>query len=193
MNGPAVHKAVFLDRDGTINVEKDYVHKIEEFEFIDGAKDAVRRLNEAEFKVVVLTNQSGIARGYYSREDVEILHRFIQQELTKEKAHIDAFFYCPHLPEGAMAEYAVECECRKPKPGMVLDAQNALGIRLEESYIIGDSLSDMLLATTVPLKPILVRTGHGKETEARLTGEGLSLHGIADDLAGAVDIIIRGY
>ena len=193
MNGPAVHKAVFLDRDGTINVEKDYVHKIEEFEFIGGAKDAVRRLNEAEFKVVVLTNQSGIARGYYSREDVEILHRFIQQELTKEKAHIDAFFYCPHLPEGAMAEYAVECECRKPKPGMVLDAQNALGIRLEESYIIGDSLSDMLLATTVPLKPILVRTGHGKETEARLTGEGLSLHGIADDLAGAVDIIIRGY
>ena len=95
-----MERAVFLDRDGTINVEKDYLHQINDFEFIPGAPEAIRRLNQAGFLVVVVTNQSGVARGYYTEEDVENLHRHIARELEKSGARVDVWMYCPHHPDG---------------------------------------------------------------------------------------------
>ncbi|MBL7960382.1 HAD family hydrolase, partial [bacterium] len=130
------HRAVFIDRDGTLNVEKDYVYKIEDFEFIPGAKEAIRLLNEHHFKVIVISNQSGIARGYYTPNDVHLLHDYIQRELRKEKAQIDAFFYCPHHPDGTVDEFRKLCDCRKPSPGMILQAEQKLNIDLQSSYVI---------------------------------------------------------
>ena len=185
------HSAVFIDRDGTLNVEKDYVYKIEDFEFIPGAKEAIRLLNEHYFKVIVISNQSGIARGYYTPNDVHLLHDYIQRELRKEKAQIDAFFYCPHHPEGTVDEFRKSCDCRKPNPGMILQAEQKLNIDLQSSYVIGDNVSDIKLQEKVPVKTILVRTGHGNKTIEVLENEKIKPERIEENLLDAVNHIIR--
>lgn len=154
--------AVFLDRDGTINVEKNYTHKIEEFEFIDGSIDAIRLLNEQGFLVIVVTNQSGIGVGYYPESDVHIVHKFMQDELQKKGAHIDAIYYCPHHPKGK-GKYKLDCNCRKPKIGMFEQARLQFTFDASQSWMIGDKLKDYKFGENCGLKSILVETGYGKD------------------------------
>lgn len=157
-----LNKAVFLDRDGTINVEKNYLYKIEDFEFIEGAPEAIKLLNDNGYKVIVVTNQAGVARGYYTEDDVKKLHKYIDGELKKYGAHIDAYYYCPHHPIYGIGEYKVECNCRKPKPGLLERAIEDFGISVENSWLIGDNKTDIEAGNRLNLNTILVITGHGK-------------------------------
>ena len=177
-------RAVFLDRDGTINVEKDYLYRVEEFEFVPGAAQAIRRLNEAGWLVVVVTNQSGVARGYYGEQEVQELHRHVDQELARSGARVDAWYYCPHHPAGR-APYSRECDCRKPLPGMLLAAAATYEIDLTASWMIGDKLADVEAAYAAGCRPILVRTGYGR-TDALTVPEGTP---VCDDLSAAVELV----
>lgn len=155
-----MNKAVFLDRDGTINIEKNYLYKIEDFEFIEGVPEAIELLNNAGYLVVVVTNQAGIGRGYYTESDMHKLHQHINDELKKNGAHIDAFYFCPHHPEHGVGHYKLDCECRKPKDGMLKQAIMDLNIDPKQSVIIGDKLSDVLAGENLGIRGILVQTGH---------------------------------
>ena len=159
-------RAVFIDRDGTINEEKEYLYRTDDFAFIPGAPQAIRRLNEAGFLVIVVTNQSGVARGYYTEEDVHLLHRHIASQLELFGARVDAWYYCPHHPTGR-GSYALPCRCRKPLPGMLLEAARRFDIDLDASVMIGDKLVDVEAGTAAGCRPILVRTGYGSEEERR--------------------------
>lgn len=163
-----MQRAVFLDRDGTINVEKEYLYRIPDFEFVPGAADAVRMLNEAGFIVIVVTNQSGVARGYYTEEDVESLHRHISSELQKTGARVDAWMYCPHHPDGR-GSYALPCTCRKPLPGMLKEAVLRYDIDTETSYMIGDKLADISAGQAAGCRTILVKTGYGADEERHVS------------------------
>ena len=120
-------KTVFLDRDGTINVEKNYLYRLEDFEFIPKAPEAIAMLNKCGYQVIVVSNQAGVARGYYTEDDVKKLHKYINLRLKEYNAHIDAFYYCPHHPdkgfEGEIKELKIDCDCRKPKIGMLEKAK----------------------------------------------------------------------
>ncbi|MGB6129237.1 MAG: D-glycero-beta-D-manno-heptose 1,7-bisphosphate 7-phosphatase [Psychrilyobacter sp.] len=163
-------KCVFLDRDGNINVEKDYLHKVEEFEFIDGAKKAIKIFNDLDYLVVIVTNQSGVARGYYDENSVKILHDYLQREVEKIGGHIDGFYYCPHHPEKGIGQYKLNCNCRKPEPGMFLQAQKDLGIDFSSSIMVGDKISDVNAGKNLGMRSILVKTGHGLEEEKKSKG-----------------------
>ncbi len=179
-------KAVFLDRDGTINVEKDYLYQVADFEFVPGAEEAIRRLNQAGLLVIVVTNQSGVARGYYTEDDVEQLHRHINRELARHDAHVDAWFYCPHHPSGK-GSYALPCSCRKPLPGMLRAAALRYDIDLEQSYMVGDKQADIEAGMAAGCHTILVRTGYGEKEEQALDGP----VEIRDDLLAAVIAILQ--
>lgn len=161
-------KIVFLDRDGTINVEKNYVHRIEDFQFIEGSIQGIKLLNDNGYKVFVISNQAGIARGYYSEADVDILHRYVNDELFKQGAHIDGFFYCPHHPEHGVGIYKTECQCRKPRIGMFEQATKELDVDKNVSWMIGDNISDIQAGKNYGVRTILVATGYGKETIDRI-------------------------
>lgn len=178
-------KAVFLDRDGTINVERDYLFRREDFEFISGVPQSIKKLNDAGFLVVVVTNQSGIARGYYSEADVKLLHEFVKQQLSSYGAHVDGFYYCPHHPDKGNAPYRKACCCRKGEPGMLLDAAGDLNIDLSQSFIIGDKLADIEAGLAVESTPILVLTGHGEREKEKIPD---SIQ-VCPDLSAAVDVI----
>ncbi|MEO0106510.1 MAG: D-glycero-beta-D-manno-heptose 1,7-bisphosphate 7-phosphatase [candidate division WOR-3 bacterium] len=150
------NKAVFLDRDGTINIDKGYVHRIEDFEFIEGAVEAIGILNENGFKVIVITNQSGIGRGYYTEKDVEKLHQYINSELAKHNARIDAFYFCPHHPTEALGKYRMECNCRKPKTGLFEKALRDFDIDAQKSYVIGNSITDIESGRKIGARTILL-------------------------------------
>jgi len=162
--------AVFLDRDGTINVEKDYLYRIEDFEFIEDAQEAIKKLNESGYLVVVVTNQSGVARGYYSCRDVELLHEHIQSCLQSKNARIDKFYYCPHHPQKGVGPFKMDCDCRKGKPGMLLQAANDLQIDLGRSFVVGDKSADIEAARAAGCTPVLVRTGYGETTLQAMQG-----------------------
>ena len=150
------NRAVFLDRDGTITVEKGFVHRTEDLEFVDSAAEMIGCLNRAGYLVVVVTNQSGVARGMYREEDVHRFHRYLNDELQRSGAHIDRFYYCPHLPEAPDPAYRKDCECRKPKPGMVLRAMEEMRIDPRSSYMIGDKARDICAGKKAGLTSILI-------------------------------------
>ncbi len=179
-------RAVFLDRDGTINIEKEYLYQIEDFEFIPGATEAIRLLNQAGIMVVVVTNQSGVARGYYTEEDVEKLHRHIDRELERCGAHVDTWIYCPHHPAGR-GSYALPCTCRKPLPGMLQIAAARHDIDLENSTMIGDKLADIEAGLAARCSTILVRTGYGADDE-QFAGSSTT---VCDDLLSAVKYLLQ--
>lgn len=157
-------KVVFLDRDGTINVEKNYLYKVEDFEFIKGAPEAIKLLNENNYRVVVISNQAGVARGYYTHKDVDKLHDHIQEELKKCGAHIDEFYYCPHHPTEGIDRFKCICNCRKPEIGLFLKAEEKYVIDKEKSWMIGDNRSDIIAGNRYGVRTILVSTGYGKDT-----------------------------
>lgn len=135
--------AVFLDRDGVINIDHAYVHRPEDFTFIDGVFDGCRALQEAGYHLVIVTNQSGIGRGYYSTDDFLACTDWMKAQFQKHGVHIDAVYYCPHHPEKALEAYRCQCSCRKPEPGMIFQAAQELNIDLKHSAIIGDKVSDV--------------------------------------------------
>lgn len=160
------NKAVFLDRDGTLNVDKGYVHRIEDWEWIPGAIGAIATLRKAGFLVIVVTNQAGIARGYYNEADVTRLHAWLNEELKKHGTAIDGFYYCPHHPE-----HSGECGCRKPMPGMLNEAQQDFDIDFGRSWLVGDKVSDIQAGLAAGVKSILVLTGYGNDDRALLKEE----------------------
>lgn len=174
--------AVFLDRDGTVNVEKNYLYKIADWQWIDGAEDAIKRLKDAGYLVVIVSNQAGIARGMYSAEDVNLLHEFVNAELEKIGAKIDAFYFCPHHPE-----ITGGCDCRKPSPSMLLQATKDLGIDLSQSWMVGDKKIDVEAGIAANVLPIMVRTGYGSEEEKLLS----SPVTVVDNIVGAVQFILE--
>lgn len=178
-------RAVFLDRDGTINIERDYLYQVNDFEFIPDAPEAIRLLNQAEILVVVVTNQSGVARGYYTEDDVENLHRHIARELERSGAHIDAWLYCPHHPSG-YGSYALPCTCRKPLPGMLQEAASRYDIDLKNSVMIGDKLPDIEAGLAAGCRTILVRTGYGADEEQSVGPETV----VCDDVLSAVKYLL---
>jgi D-glycero-D-manno-heptose 1,7-bisphosphate phosphatase len=144
--------AVFLDRDGVLNIDKGYVYRKEDFIWIDGAKEAVKLLNDLNFYVFVVTNQSGVARGYYTEDDIQKLHQWMNDELSKIGASVNSFYYCPHLPEAVIEKYRVSCDCRKPAPGLILQAMNDWPIDKEKSLMIGDNNKDVEAAKNAGIK-----------------------------------------
>jgi len=142
-----MNKALFLDRDGVINVEKDYLYKIEDFEFIEGIFELCRYFADRNYKIIVVTNQSGIARGYYTEEDFQILSSWMTQEFKKRDIIIRHIYYCPHHPE-----ITGKCSCRKPEIGMLLEAAQDFDIDLKNSIIIGDKERDILAGINAGLQ-----------------------------------------
>ena len=181
-----MRRAVFLDRDGTINVEKEYLSRAEEFQFIPGAPWAIRRLNDAGFLVIVVTNQSGIGRGYYDEGALELLHRHMDEELACYGAIVDAYYFCPHHPQHGIGDYGKECACRKPLPGMLLQAAKDFPLDLTASYIIGDKIADVEAGLKAGCRPLLVKTGYGAAEAERLP-PGVDAYA---DLLAAVEAIL---
>ena len=144
----------FLDRDGVLNVDRGYVHRPDQLSWIAGAPDAVRLLNEAGYTVIVVTNQSGVARGYFDEAAVKRFHSRMQDSLLAQGAHIDAFYYCPHHPEGTVKEFAVRCHCRKPDTGMLEQAARDWPIELTRSFLIGDKDGDLAAAAAFHVRGI---------------------------------------
>ena len=138
-----MNSAIFFDRDGVLNEEVGYLHEIEKFKWINGAIDAIKFCNEKNFLAVVVTNQSGIARGIYTEDDTKKIHNFMQSELKKNGARIDAFYYCPHHPEGKVSAYKKVCDCRKPEPGLIIRACKDFDIDVTTSILIGDGARDI--------------------------------------------------
>ncbi len=184
-------KAVFLDRDGTLIQERGYLKDPDQVALEQGAAEAVARLNRSGFAVVLVTNQSGVARGTYTEEDVAAVHRRLESLLEVEDARLDGVYYCPHYPEGVVEEYRQSCTCRKPAGGMLLRAAEDLGIRLDGSYMIGDKLTDTEAARREGLTGILVRTGYGEsEWKACLQeAESEKPDRVVLDLGEAVDFV----
>lgn len=152
--------AIFLDRDGTINVDHGYVHEIDNFQFIDGVIDAMRELKEMGFALVIVTNQSGIARGMYSEEQFMQLTEWMDWSLADRDIDLDGIYFCPHLPDASVKNYRQQCDCRKPQPGMILSAAEELDIDLAASYIVGDKIDDVMAGKAAGVgKTVLVRTG----------------------------------
>lgn len=154
-------KVVFLDRDGVINVEKNYLYKIEDFEFVDGVIPALKSLKSQGFSFVVITNQAGIGRGYYTEEQYHTLTRYYLDILQREGIEVLKVYFCPHHPLKGIGKYLMDCSCRKPNPGMLLEAQVAFNINMSESIMFGDKVSDILAAKAANVgRSILLRSGH---------------------------------
>ena len=158
-----MNKAIFLDRDGTINVEKNYLYKIEDFEFLPGVRDALRQLQRAGYLLIIITNQSGIGRGYYTEEDFQRLNDWMVTELKRQGVIISDVYYCPHLPDAQVPEYRRDCECRKPKLGMYRQAVIDHNIDLSRSYAIGDKIRDCAICETTECKGFLI--GYNEKPE----------------------------
>jgi D-glycero-D-manno-heptose 1,7-bisphosphate phosphatase len=154
-----MNKAVFLDRDGTINEEVGYLTDLSMLRLIPGASSAIKRLNESGFKVVVVTNQSGVARGYFTESFVQETHERILQMLYDAGAHVDGIYYCPHHPTTGNPLYTMVCDCRKPGTGLIDRAARDLTIDTSISYVVGDRWSDVELGQRAGAHTVLVRSG----------------------------------
>lgn len=182
--------AVILDRDGTLIEEAGYLDRLERLVFYPYSVDAVRLLNQAGFVVVVVTNQSGIARGIVEERFVHEAHAHISARLAAGGARVDGYYYCPHHPDGARAEYRLTCDCRKPAPGLLHRAAKDLGLDLPRSFAVGDRWQDVEAGTAVGARGVLVRTGHGRRTEAS-PRPGVTPAAVVDNLIEAVTWILR--
>lgn len=178
--------AVFVDRDGTINVDVDFLSSPEQLTLIPRSADAIRTLNELEIPVVVITNQSGIARGLYTEDDLHAIHRAMDGMLKQSGASVLDYFYCPHHPTDGIAPYVRTCDCRKPKPGMLVQAQKKYGFDLTRSFVIGDKCVDVQAGHAVKATSLQVATGYGSKEKDRCS-EGREYYG--SDLFDAVQFI----
>lgn len=160
--------AVFLDRDGTLIADTGYPSRFDQILIPPESPAAVRRLNEAGFRVVVVTNQSGIGRGYFTEEQLAEIHRRLASFFAAEGARLDAFYFCPHYNLSPNPRYREACACRKPLPGLGLKAAAELGLDLGRSYMVGDKEDDIRFGRALGAVPVLVLTGYGRKTRVRL-------------------------
>ena len=163
-NNESKNPAIFLDRDGVINKEVNYLSNPNNFEFIDGSIKALQILKKKGYLLIVITNQAGIARGYFTEMTLHKIHDKMMKTLNKNNIFLDDIFYCPHHPE-----FTGTCNCRKPSPGMIIQAMTKYNIDLENSYMIGDTLNDINTGKNAHCKTILVLTGHGKKEQKKIS------------------------
>lgn len=168
-------RIVFLDRDGTINKEKNYLYKWEEFEYEDKVIEGLVELQNLGYEFIVITNQSGIARGYYTEEDVLSLNKKMCEDLEKKGVKILECKYCPHHPEGIIEKYKKNCNCRKPKNLLLEEAIEKYNVDRENSYMVGDKVSDIKAGLASNLVSFLVKTGHGNSEIGKIKDEGSSI------------------
>ena len=190
MSGTHLAPTVFLDRDGTLIEEVGYLSHLDRIALYPWSIESVKLLNRAGFKVVVVTNQAGVARGLFDEDFIDEAHRFLDQKFSDGGATIDKFYYCPHHPEASVEAYRCECDCRKPKAGMLWKAAQELQLELSHSFVIGDRLSDLRLGPAVGAKSVLVRTGYGETTARELTDD-VEVAYTAPELMTAVAWILR--
>jgi len=190
VSGTHLAPTVFLDRDGTLIEEVGYLSHLDRIALYPWSIESVKLLNRAGFKVVVVTNQAGVARGLFDEDFIDEAHRFLDQKFSDGGATIDKFYYCPHHPEASVEAYRSECDCRKPKAGMLWKAAQELQLELSHSFVIGDRLSDLRLGPAVGAKSVLVRTGYGETTARELTDD-VEVAYTAQELMTAVAWILR--
>lgn len=155
-------KAIFLDRDGTINVEKNYLYRIEDFEFLPGVIEGLKLFQDAGYLLIIITNQSGIGRGFYTEEDFQILNTWMIAELKRKGIDIDKVYYCPHLPNATIEKYRIDCNCRKPAIGLYEKAMNDFDIDMEKSFAIGDKIRDCAICEKMNCNGYLI--GNNEKT-----------------------------
>lgn len=178
------YKIAFLDRDGTINKDKNYIYKIDDFEFLPGVISGLKKLQQNGFLPVIVTNQSGVARGYYKEEDIEVLHKWMFQELEKSGVSIAKVYYCPHLPNATIEKYRKNCNCRKPKTGLYYKAISELkrlyDLDLANSVAIGDNIRDLSICSELSIKGYLIDSDY---CDTLITA--------VKDFKSAIDIIVK--
>lgn len=182
---------VFLDRDGTLNEELDFIRTPNDLHIINGAATAVRKLNERGIIVCVISNQSGIARGYFSEADLVLIHQKLTQELAREGARVDQIYYCPHHPTEGKEPYNSDCDCRKPKPGMLLRGAKEHRVDLSRSFVVGDSVVDMQAGAAAGATSILVLTGYGKPSLEQCFRDHVHIDHVAPTVNEAVEFILQ--
>jgi D-glycero-D-manno-heptose 1,7-bisphosphate phosphatase len=185
----ATRRAVFLDRDGTIIEEVGYLDRAERVEFYPWTIDAIRAFNRAGLAVVMISNQSGVARGFFTETVVDHVHTHMAAMLAEGGARIDAYYYCPHHPDGKVAEYARPCDCRKPGRGLVDRAVRELDIDPARSFVVGDRWLDVALARAIGASGVLVRTGYGMSEEQKQPDD-LAADAVVDNLIAAASWIL---
>jgi D-glycero-D-manno-heptose 1,7-bisphosphate phosphatase len=181
---------LFLDRDGTINSEVDFLRSPSEVSLLPGVARTIKEANDTGLRVIVITNQSGIARGYLTERDLDAIHDRLRSLLAHEGARIDAIYACPHHPTAGIDPYRTPCDCRKPKPGMIVRGRDEFGLDLRRSFVVGDRCIDMEAGHAAGCTTCLVRTGYG-ETERLDCGDRPWVDHIAGDLASAWAFIRR--
>jgi D-glycero-D-manno-heptose 1,7-bisphosphate phosphatase len=184
-------KAVFLDRDGTLNIDVGYPSRYDQIDVYPQSFEAVKRLNKEGLLAVVVTNQSGIGRGLLTEEDLKDIHARLAASFIRREARLDAIYYCPHYALSEDLRYRKECDCRKPKPGLARQAAADLGIDLASSYMIGDKTEDIIFAMNIGAVPVLVLTGAGGESQSKLRDQNLAPVHVAADILEAVDWILE--
>jgi D-glycero-D-manno-heptose 1,7-bisphosphate phosphatase len=184
--------AVFVDRDGTINEQMGYINHPNRFVILPGVPEAVGLLNRNNYLVIVISNQSGVARGYFPMTLVHEVHDFLKTDLKEKGGTVDGIYFCPHHPQGIVPEYRCDCNCRKPKTGLIEQAQKVFDIDMSKSFMVGDRYLDIELAHRINVKGILVKTGYGLgEIEYVLPGRQKPAY-IAEDLFRAANWIVKG-
>jgi len=182
--------AVFLDRDGTINEEVDFVRTPDQLVLIPGAGRAIRLLNRAGLVTCVISNQSGVGRGLYTEHDLGLIHARLAEDLKKEEAVLDRIYYCPHHPTEGIPPYNIACACRKPSPGMLRAAERELHLDLQRSTVVGDRSVDVLAGRAVGARTVLVLTGYGQQAEKDCAALGVRPDHTVASIVEAVDIIL---
>lgn len=181
-----MRNAVFIDRDGVIIEDRDYAYRSEDLAFIPGAIEALRALSRSSYKIIIITNQSGIGRGYFTESDYHAFTETLLERLSAYGARVDGVYFCPHHPAQGIGSYGILCSCRKPKTGMITKASHEHGIRLKGSWLIGDKTSDIKAGIDAGCKTILVKTGYaGQDLQFRLKADL-----IANDLSEAARTIL---
>ena len=184
-------RAIFMDRDGTVCDEVGYVNHVDRIRLLPRSAEAIRRANAAGFQTIVVTNQAGVARGYFDEDLIHEVHDEIRRRLAEHEARVDAIYYCPHHPEVGTAPYRQACDCRKPLPGMFHRARDEMGIDLERSYVVGDSMRDVEAGRRVGATTVLVLTGYGRgERDHHAVRWTVTPDHVAEDLLEAVDWIL---
>jgi len=184
-------RAVFFDRDGTINVDVGYPKRYDQITIYPYSFEALRKINAAGFLAVVVTNQSGIGRGFLTEDDLLDIHARMAEDFLARGARLDAFYYCPHYDLSEIPRYRLDCPCRKPKPEMARRAAAEFGLDLSRSYMIGDKVEDVEFGLAAGASPILVRTGYGASAEIKLVERAVTPAAVAGTLLEAVDWILE--
>ncbi len=164
-------RAVFFDRDGVLNKDVGYAHQPEEIEWVEGVGEIIGELTQKGYLVFVVTNQSGVARGMYTEEDVRNLHAWMNDEFAKQGGHVEEFFYCPHLVKAAVPEYDVDCVCRKPRPGMIIQALSKYQVAREDAILIGDGERDVAAAKRAGIEGYLYTGGNLQDFVRQILAE----------------------